>query len=423
MYLEKVNLKNYKAIEEMELYLKPGINLLIGDNGAGKTSVLEGIAIALSGLFVNVTGANTKNFVKDDVRILMEPLGDASTSVTYCEPVLAGCRLKTHDGNCFIWTRIKEEVSSTHTKIDDKAVCAWMKKLTNNKESVLPLISFQSAARAWKVRRGDFGTELQKKLDDRRCGYIGCLDSSMDVKSIQQWCMKLEVMKVNKGKIREYETFKNIISTFMREINELDESSEVYYSPQFEEMAYKDGKEEMPISKLSAGYQSLLWMIMDLAYRVCLLNPEMSDSSQVKGIVLIDEIDMHLHPKWQWNVIKGLSKTFENVQFIIATHSPIVISSAREANLILLDEKQNITYLPECYGYAVEDVLRYRQESESRPKHIKVLIDRINEFVENEDFDGAEKILAQLKDAMGENNSDFKKMTGIVEDAKMIWES
>ena len=218
MYLEKVNLKNYKAIEEIELRLKPGINLLIGDNGSGKTSVLEGMAIALSGLFVNVTGVNTKNFVKDDVRMIVKPLGDASTSVTYCEPVLAGCSLRTCDGNGFTWNRIREELTSTHTKIDDKSVCALMKKLTNKTDSILPLISFQSAARAWKVRRGDFGTELQKKLDDRRCGYIGCLDSSMDVKSIQQWCMKQEVMAMNKGKIREYETFKNIISSFMKEI-------------------------------------------------------------------------------------------------------------------------------------------------------------------------------------------------------------
>lgn len=233
---------------------------------------------------------------------------------------------------------MKEELSATHTKIDDKAVCTWMKKLTNQPDSILPLISFQSAARAWKVRRGDFGTVLQKKLDDRRCGYIGCLGSSMDVKSIQQWCMKQEVIAVNKGKVREYETFKNVISTFMKEINELSEAPEVYYSPQFGELAYRDGKEDMAISKLSAGYQSLLWMIMDLAYRVCLLNPELSDRSQIKGIVLIDEIDMHLHPKWQWNIIKALSTTFKNVQFITATHSPIVISSAKGANLILLDE-------------------------------------------------------------------------------------
>lgn len=423
VYLEKVNIKNYKAIEKIDIDLKPGINLLLGDNGAGKTSVLEGIAVALSGLFVNVTGVSTKNFVKEDVRMIIDPLGDASTSVTYCEPISAGCSLKISAEKDFKWNRIKEELSATHTKIDDKAVCTWMKKLTNQTDSILPLISFQSAARAWKVRRGDFGTELQKKLDDRRCGYIGCLDSSMDVKSIQQWCMKQEVTAVNKGKIREYETFKNIISTFMKEINELDEPPEIYYSPQFGDMAYKDSKKDMAISKLSAGYQSLLWMIMDLAYRVCLLNPELCDRSQIKGIVLIDEVDMHLHPKWQWNIIKALSTTFENVQFIIATHSPIVISSAKETNLILLDEEQGVIYLPECYGYAVEDVLCYRQESVSRPKNVKVLIDQINESVDNENFDDAEEALVQLKKILGEENSEFKKMAGVVEDAKIIWES
>lgn len=162
---------------------------------------------------------------------------------------------------------------------------------------------------------------------------------------------------------------------------------------------------------------------MDLAYRVCLLNPELSDRSQIKGIVLIDEIDMHLHPKWQWNIIKALSTTFKNVQFIIATHSPIVISSAKETNLILLDEEQGVTYLPECYGCAVEDVLCYRQESVSRSKNVKVLIDQINESVDDESFNDAEKALAQLKDILGEENSEYKKMAGVVEDAKMIWES
>lgn len=423
MYLEKVQLKNYKAIEELEIDLTPGINVLIGDNGAGKTSVLEGIAVALGGLFVNVTGVRTKNIVKEDIRVLVNPIGDSSTALSYCGPALAGCSLKTCDGNDFSWNRVKEDLSSTHTKIDDKSVCTWMKKLTNQTDSILPLISFQSAARVWKVRRGDFGTELQKKLDDRRCGYIGCLDCSMDVKSIQQWCMKQEVMVVHKGKVREYETFKHIISTFMREINELDIAPEIYYSPQFGELAYKDNREDMAISKLSAGYQSLLWMIMDLAYRVCLLNPELGDPSEIKGIVLIDEIDMHLHPKWQWNIIKALQTTFENVQFIIATHSPIVISSAKEANLILLDGNQNVTYLPDCYGYAVEDVLRFRQESVSRPKNVKTIIDHINESVDDENFTDAENDLVELKTILGEDNSEFKKMKGIVEDAKMIWES
>ena len=122
MYLEKVVLKNYKAIEDIEIDLTPGVNLLIGDNGAGKTSVLEGMAVALGGLFVNVPGVSTKNILKDDVRVAVETIGDTSTSITYFEPIIAGCSLKTCDGQEFSWNRVKEELTSSHTKIDDKGV-------------------------------------------------------------------------------------------------------------------------------------------------------------------------------------------------------------------------------------------------------------------------------------------------------------
>lgn len=422
MYLEKIHIENYKAIGKLDIDLKPGVNLIIGDNGAGKTSVLEGIAVSLGGLFVNVAGVSTKNIVKDDVRMNIKPIGDSSTTIEYYEPVLAGCTLHVTEELNFTWNRIKEEVSATHTKIDDKNVCVWMKKLTNNSDTILPLISFQSAARAWRVRRGDFGNELKKKMDDRRCGYIGCLDSSMDVKSIQQWCLKQEVVRSNKGTVREYEMFKNIVASFMKEINELAESPLIYYSPQFTELVYKDNKTEMPISKLSAGYQSLLWMVMDLAYRVCMLNPELESRDQIAGIVLIDEIDLHLHPKWQWNVIDALQKTFSGVQFIIATHSPIVISASKKANLILLDDAQDISYLPDCYGYEVEDVLRYRQESVSRPKNVKALVDEIENAIDDIEFDKADAALERLKEVLGEDNSEYKKMAGLISDAKLIEE-
>ena len=160
MYLEQIHIKNYKALEDVSIELNPGVNLLIGDNGSGKTSVLEGIAVALGGIFVNVVGVTTKNIIKDDVHIKIKPLGDSSTSIEYCEPISTGCTLYVTENQRFSWNRVKEEVSAAHTKIDNKDVCTWMKKLTNHSDTNLPLISFQSAARAWRVKRGDFGTEL-----------------------------------------------------------------------------------------------------------------------------------------------------------------------------------------------------------------------------------------------------------------------
>lgn len=420
MYIEKIDLINYKAFEDLEIELQPGVNLLVGDNGAGKTSVLDGIAVALGGLFVNVQGVNTKNIIKDDVHLVVKALGDASTTISYCEPVAVSCSLNVGEKN-YKWMRIRKELSSAHTKTDDKSASVWMKSITNQVETNLPLLSYQSAARVWKVKRGDFGSEAKRKLDDRRCGYVGCLDQSMDVKAIQQWYMKQEHSAFVKGKkIREYENFKNIVSSFMKEINELENYPVIYYSRQFEELVYVDNNQEIAISKLSAGYQSLLWMVMDLAYRTCILNPELNDKSEIKGVVLIDEIDMHLHPKWQWNIIKALGVTFPNVQFIITTHSPIVISSAKEANVILLDEEYEVTYLPDSYGYKVDDVLTFRQESVSRPKNIQMIMNAIDAAVEEEDFTDAEVALAKLKDVLGENNTEYKNMLGIICDAKMI---
>ena len=109
MYLEKIHIENYKAIGKLDIDLKPGVNLLIGDNGAGKTSVLEGIAVALGGLFVNVAGVSTKNIVKDDVRMSIKPIGDSSTAIEYYEPVLAGCTLHVTEKQHLTWNRIKKK--------------------------------------------------------------------------------------------------------------------------------------------------------------------------------------------------------------------------------------------------------------------------------------------------------------------------
>ena len=172
----------------------------------------------------------------------------------------------------------------------------------------------------------------------------------------------MELTAFQKGmKIAEYEIFKEIVATVMQKMSDLSEKPIISYSQQIGDIVYSEAGQSMPISLLSAGYQSLLWMTMNLAYRMALLNPEAGENmAHIPGIVLIDELDMHLHPKWQWNVIKALEETFPNIQFIVATHSPIIISSCKNENLILIKENQKINYLPNAYGYSVEDVLELR---------------------------------------------------------------
>lgn len=167
---------------------------------------------------------------------------------------------------------------------------------------------------------------------------------------------------------------------FMKNISDLEKMPEIYYSSQLEQMVYREENINLPVSNLSAGYQSLLWMVMNLSYRLSLLNPEYTGELQnMQGIVLIDEIDMHLHPKWQWNIIKALEETFPGIQFLVATHSPIVISSCKSEQMLMVAEDQEVMYLQDAYGYSVQDVLNFRQGTTEKLQIIKELDEQFEE--------------------------------------------
>lgn len=105
--------------------------------------------------------------------------------------------------------------------------------------------------------------------------------------------------------------------------------------------------------QLSSGFRTMLAVAMDLARRMAALNPHMENPTESPGVVLIDEIDLHLHPRWQQLVIKGLVEAFPNVQFIMSTHSPQVLTTLREENILKLrweNDRLEFESLPSTEG-------------------------------------------------------------------------
>ena len=413
MYISKIKIDNFKAISKMSIDLKPGINLLIGDNGVGKTSILDAIVVALGGFLNGVNGVSSKNILLSDIKMHTINLGRAAASIQYDTPVRIECELWA-DGEMYSWLRIREaEGSRRNTKIvkERNDISKYARTITNDVEKNLPIFSYQSSVRASQTRRGDFGANIKKKMDDRRCGYLGCLDSVLDIKRIKEWCYEMQRVAFDQDcTIEEYEQFKKIVGMFMQKMSETENVPKIYYSRLYNDLVYEEGKSIQPVSCLSAGYQSLLWMIMDIAYRMATLNPRNFDYSKCEGIILIDEIDMHLHPKWQWNVIPALEQIFPNIQFIIATHSPIIISSCKKSNLVLIDDDQNIKYLEDAYGYSVNDVLELRQGSRDVLVGIKKFRDAFDKAIDREDYSGAQDIFDKMKTEYGDDNSEVKVM-------------
>ena len=184
-----------------------------------------------------------------------------------------------------------------------------------------------------------------------------------------------------------------------------EEVLNVEYDDQSDELVFITNSNALPVRYLSAGYQSLIWMILDIAYRMALLNPDLLERiDETPGVILIDELDMHLHPKWQWKVVEALKKTFPNVQFIAATHSPIIISSCENVNIITVDEYKRIFYENSPYGMDVNYALDNCQDSRALPEDIQKLVDEFSENIDKEDLKAAKKNLCQLKEILGEGH-------------------
>lgn len=283
------------------------------------------------------------------------------------------------------------------------------RELINSTEhTVLPLISYQSASRHWISARSDANEKKRKQLHNRRCGYLGCMDKTANLYSINNWCAQMEWGSVRMNHISEnYQQFGKIVSKFMSIMND-GTISEVIFNPNSESLLYCENGEYKTIDDLSAGYQSVLNLILGLAYRMAILNPDEGDNiPNAEGIVLIDEIDSNLHSKWQWRIIEALTETFPNVQFIAATHSPIIVSSCKNANIICIDEEQDVRYIGDSYAFSVNEILRDMLGYYMRPAKIEDLIEKFGKSMDREEYTQAKNILEQLTELLGKEQPEI----------------
>lgn len=412
MFLKELYIQNFRGIESQNLEFTDGINLIIGNNGAGKTSILSAAAITLGFLTHSLTRKGNLKISKSDVRYIQKKISVSVSEFESVYPVVVESKVDFDDTIVQFGQNI-EDVSEIQ-RLRHKKMSLEKSELLKVLKGVYPLISYQRFDREWKIKPGDNRNQITVDFGavSRESGYENCLSGIGYENIIQRWCLKMALMEFErKSEIREFKLFQRIVELFIQQLEDNDRDIKVYYSSEIGGLIYDDGVTRMPLYDLSTGYRAVLSMIMELAYRAVVLNPEMPEDLQgIRGIVLIDEIDAHLHPKWQWRILDALKATFPHVQFIVATHSPMIISSAKNANIINLDEDRGVTYLDSAYGFSTGDVLTLRQGTVDMPVEAKMQLDALEKALDNADDERARSILAKARDEYGEDSAFYAEL-------------
>ena len=425
MQVKEIHLENFRGIENLTVKFCSGVNLIIGNNGAGKSSLLAGISLALESLLFGIAKSEGKKLIRDDVRAIPTLLGSVTESVEYCTPVKVSCIFEL-DGTDYDTSHEYDEDAqgdmaiATHKQQVKYEAINKMRDLVNDKNSRLPLLSYQGDRRQFFTANNEVN-QLSGQIE-RRQGYKNCLTGNASVEAIQNWCAQMDYAGYRLGhEAVEYVLFKKIVSLFIMALEEND-NVRVEFSPKLNHLVYSENGNGYLVHNLSAGYQSALCLVMELAYRVALLNPSLQKLEDLEGVVVIDEIDMHLHPRWQWKILEALRATFPGVQFIIATHSPIVLSSAEDAKLILMENPNKIRELPDAYGYNVGDVLELTQGSVDMPQEVKSWRNEIERALDENNLPKAENIIKMSEERLGKNSSAVNRMKEFLEVNKWIAE-
>ena len=423
MKIKELYLKNFRCFDELTINFPTGYTVFIGNNGAGKSSILNAIQIILDN-FVSAAQIDirkpSKNFndmpiQESDVRIETVPIGSTLTSKSQY-PLLLKISVQKSDGSIENWQR---GLKSYLTSDDDRLgyirhyVSVLQNQVANGENIILPIIAYYGTRRQWD--KTDDRPEKNLLFIPQMNGYVNALSAKpFNIEVMRHWFSRMLLISRKKS-VSEFQAVRNAIACCYRSIDDRKNLKDVIidYDAEKEDieiqMYFNGGTiEVLPLHYLSDGAKSILAIVADIAYRMAILNPHLLDKviTDTDGIVLIDEIDMHLHPSWQRKIIDSLHKTFPKVQFIFTTHSPTVLTNVPKENIQILKEGKIFNTETNTYGRDVNSILREIMYTEIRPSEVKEKLTAFSNAIDDSDLDTAETLLKELRTILGDNDSE-----------------
>jgi len=404
MRVSELKLINFRGAKSLPIELDERLNVFVGMNGAGKSSILDACAIMLSWL------ANRTRSASASGRPITESDISNGTSVSTIEIV---CK----DQSYFAWSLAKAR--SGHSR---KAHASILIGATIQAKRYQTLISeYEGQVNVplfvyYPVNRAVIDIPLRirsKHQFDLLDAYDGALTSGASFRTFFEWFRDREDLE-NENRRYQHELNKPEDYAFPDPQLEAVRHALTSFMPDFKNLTVRRRPLRMEVEKqgqrltvnqLSDGEKCLMAMVGDLARRLAIANPARENPLEGDGIILIDEIDLHLHPKWQRILIPRMLEVFPNCQLLVSTHSPHVITQVQPEHLHLLsmvDGELEVAHATESYGKSVDRILEDIMGLETtRPDNVHDQLQKLHKIIQKGDLETAQLILDSLSKEIG----------------------
>jgi predicted ATP-binding protein involved in virulence len=403
MHIQTLTLTNYRGAQSLSLDLDKRLNVFIGVNGAGKSTVLDAATLLLSWAVsrIRTSGASGRPISEDDITN-----GQSSAAIEL---------IGTHENTPLSWRLAKGRKGqgvlsqpSNLTQLNEYTKQIQAHIAADPQTTNIPLFVYYPVNRAVL----DIPLRIRGKNNfELLTAYDNALTTGANFRTFFEWFREREDLE-NEMKLRvsndlpfgsdpQLAAVRNALDMFLPEFKNLT----VRRSPL--RMEIEKSGQLLKVNQLSDGEKSLIALVSDLARRMAIANPAAENPLEGEGIVLIDEIDLHLHPQWQRIVVPKLLEVFPNCQFIISTHSPHILTHVQPENIFLLQWIDgNITAQKpsDSYGKNVDRILEDIMGLETtRPTKVSSELHSLYEMIEHGHLEEAQQEIIKIKRAIGED--------------------
>ena len=444
MKVKHLKIQSFRGISDLTLeFDQTSPTVLIGINGVGKSSILDCLAILLSPLLAQIQDSlkSLRLFSNQDVLNGHEITHNKITLVLELQELTW-----TFSGGRDIKTTFIKEIFDLEKEIKSKfkknpeVLDSFLRQIENlgitiknqirgrlvedlktaveNLNNQLETITDANIPLAvyYPVNRAVIDMPLEiseinsfKQVDAYEQALTG---GRIDFKTFFEWFRNREDLENQRRRDnpdyrdKQLEAVRQAISSLIPEFSNL----QVERSPL--QMTVRKKGEELIVNQLSDGEKCLLAMVGDLARRLAIANPGLTEPLEGEGVVLIDEIELHLHPKWQREIIPALTRTFPNCQFIVTTHSPQVISQVKPEGIYILEKTDEgvVAKRPESsFGRDSNRILEDLMGVPERPQEIKESLLELFRLIDAGNIEGARQLRQQLANEIGADEPEFVK--------------